>query len=234
MTALTEIRRRLDWLISRTRLLLDDPNGEKYAQTRIIEAINFSCLEVAISTEIIKDEINMLLQENQWYYDIAERVNEDATKRPYGYPVRIGFEGNESPGLIPTTTATLDWTTTTLSDTGNPLVWRLDLLSYGQIAIDPIPRDDGTALPSESGNIQATYVAMPNEMTDSATDYPDTMIPAYYHELIPFFAAKYILDEGDAEDMAMGDRYLAKFDQGKREIMSDAYNNTSYGDVKPM
>lgn len=235
MTTLSESRRRLDWLISRTLLLLEDPGGDKYSQSRIIEAVNFACLEIAMATEIIHDEISVQVQENGWTYDVADRVNEDATKRPYGYPVRIEIGGNTSPALIPSSTDTLDWTEVALSDLGTSTYWKLDLLNYGQIAIGPIPQADGAALPSEVDNIQVTYVAMPNEMETPTTDYPDAMIPAYYHDIIPFFAAKYILDEGVADDMAVGDRYMARFEQGKREIVSDSYGHTTHSaDVKPM
>jgi hypothetical protein len=161
-------------------------------------------------------------------------VNEDNTKRPYGYPVRVGYEGNTSPGLLPTTTPRMDLTNVLLSSQGDPTRWRLDMLSYGEIAVDPVPQSDGTALPSESGNIQVAYVAMPNAMTTAATDHPDEDIPAYYHEEIPFFAAKYILDEGGLEDMAMGDRYFSKWENGMRAVVSDGYNHTTYADVKPM
>lgn len=234
MTTLLESRRRLDWLVSRTLLLLEDPNGEKYSSSKVIEALNFACLEIAISTEMIKDEVAIQLQEDGWYYDVKERVNEDSTKRPFGYAVRIGISGDDIPALLPVTTHTLDWTSVTLSDAGEPTHWRLDFLSYGQIGVGPIPQSDGETLPSETDNLQVLYVAMPNPMETTETDYPDALIPSYYHEFIPFFAAKYLLDEGDSEDMVMGDRYMSKFEQGKRGMVSDTYYQTNYADVKPM
>ena len=234
MRIVTDENRRLDWLIARTLLILQDPNGEKYAQARIIEALNFACLEIAITTELIKDEIDIQVLAAQAAYDVAAAITTDGTVHPLAYPVRIGYSGTTAPGLLPISTMVLDAVNLGTSVTSNPLAWRLDLLSYGEIQIDPVPQDDGEALPDETGNLQVAYVGMPTPMATPATDYPDPLIPGYYHELLPFFAARFILDEGDVEDMALGDRYGERWRQGTNEVKSDSYNLTSYSDTRPM
>lgn len=121
-----------------------------------------------------------------------------------------------------------------MGDFGPALHWRLDVLSYGQIAISPIPAEDGGALPLETGNIQVTYVALPNAMTTAATDYPDTEISPDYHEYLPYFAASWLLDEGNEQDMAKSVQHEMRWLEGIRTAVSDAYNLTSYGTVRPL
>ena len=234
MTVLSEYRKRLDALVSRTRLLTMDPSGERFAEARIIEALNFACLEFAMRTEAIKDEINIQLVENGWAYDVPERISESGIKRPYAWSLRVGYEGDEAPALKPLSTFTLDFTGSPIGDVGPSLHWRLDLMTYGQIAIHPIPSENGGALPLETGNIQVTYVAMPNVMATPATDYPDTEISPDYHEYLPYFAASWLLDEGNEQDMGKSVQYEMRWLEGIRTAVSDAYNLTSYGTVRPM
>jgi hypothetical protein len=249
--------RRLDWLVSKTLLLLQDPDGEKYAQARIIQAVNFACLEIAMTTELIKDEVGIQIIANQAIYNILnaiEDTSEEVTDyagnlitdytgnpitdyphaHPLGYPVRIGYNGNKSPGLLPVTTMIVDSYTLGAAEYSDPQDWRLDMLSYGEIQIDPISLNAGNTLPDTTGNLQVTYVGLPYPMAIPGTDYPDPLIPGRYHEFIPFFAARLILDEGDVEDMALGDTYGQRWRAGMNEVKSDSYNLTSYSDARPM
>jgi hypothetical protein len=234
MYTITQEAKRLDWLIARTLLCLEDPCGEKYAQSRIIEALNFACLEVAMQTELIKDEVDMQLQAQQPIYNIPQHIAMLTTKHPYAYPLRIGYEGATSPAILPVSTLTLDAENAVLVEQGDPQSWTIDLLSYGEISIQPIPQTTGNPLSDEIGNVQVTYAGMPFPMADPLADYPDPLIPGYYHEYLPFVAAALILDEAGVEDMKLGDQYRSNSEKGMSQIRSDGYNQTSYQDVRPM
>ena len=233
-TPLSLYRKNLAALAMKTRLLLGDPAGERWSDARVIEAINFAVLEFAIETECIKDEVEIRLLVNFWSYDIKEAVEQNAALNPFGWPLRIGYNGTASPALKPISSHVVDRAGIDRSGTGTVNRFHMDMLSYGEIGVLPLPSSDGAVLPSDVGNLQVTYVGMPDQMTLN-TDFPDNSIQAMYHQYIPYMAACLLLEEGDEEDLAMAIAYESNFKSGCYENVGDQYaGQTGYADMRPM
>lgn len=233
-TPLSQYRKDIAALIIKTRLLLGDPAGERWSTARILEALNFACVEFAIETECVKDEVEIQLTENGWSYNVKEAVEADATLKPYGWLKRVGYSGTASPALLPTSRFVTDHMGSDITSTGSTNQFHLNLLTYGEIGVLPIPNADGSALPADSGNIQVSYVGMPDEAT-ATTDYPDSSIQAMYHQYLPYGAAYMLLENGDEEDVAMAAGYEANFRAGCYENVGDQYaGQTGYADMRPM
>jgi len=233
-TPLDLYRKDLAALMVKTRLLLHDPSGERWTDTRVIEAINFAALEFAIITECIKDEVEVQLLANQWSYDIKQAVEASATLNPYGWPVRIGYYGKESGALKPTTSHVVDLSGATVMPAGSSNQFQVNMLSYGEVGVIPIPSTDGEALPGDEGNIQVTYIGMPESM-DAVEDFPDEEMQEVYHQYIPYEAASLLLEEGDEEDLIVAADYDANFKSGCYEAIGDQYQGqTGYADMRPM
>ena len=233
-TPLDLYRKSLTDLIVKTRLLLGDPSGERWTTARVTEALNFACLEFAIETECIKDDVEIQLLENQWSYDIKQAAETGTSLKIFGWPVRVGINGTESPALMPTSSHVTDYAGLASINAGTSETFHNNLLTYGEIGVLPIPSEDGSTLPADTGNIQVTYVGMPDEM-DALTDYPDEEIQAMYHQYLPYFAAMLLLEEGDEEDVAIAGGYEGNFKSGCYEAIGDQYQGqTGYADMRPM
>ncbi len=234
-TLLSAYRKDVAALIVKTRLLLGDPSGERWTSAQIIEALNFAALEFAIETECIQDEIEIQLKADSWAYDIINSITEDGTVKPYGWLKRVGYYGKSSPALSPSTNFVLDHAGLAGSTVGTTTRFHLDMLSYGEVGVLPIPSEDGAVLPSDTGNIQVSYVGMPDEMVNT-TDYPDSSIQAMYHQYLPYRAASYWLERSDdEEDLAMAAQFDMNFRTGCSEAVGDQYQGqTGYADMRPM
>jgi hypothetical protein len=236
MANLTSFRKALSTLRSDTLFLLRDPNGERYATARIDEKLNETCLSFCLRTQLIKDEINILLAAADYDYDIKALVAADVTKKPYAFAIRIGYDGDAKPALLPGSLLAIDLKGYTVGMSGIPQTFYFCATSYGVIQILGAPTEAGDALPLETGNLQVSYVAMPTPMVagDPATIYPDT-IPAYFHKYLPYGAAALILEEGDKKEMALADYYESEFNKGILEQISEEYaSSTPYDECHPL
>lgn len=234
MATLTEYKITLEDLIDRTLLLLFDPLGEKYTRARIARALNDRILDFVLKAQMIKDEINIQLKENSWDYDIQTRINEDGTVKGFGFILRIGFNGNDDPGMWPTDLVMIDLRGYSRDEKRANTHFYLDPVSPGHVAIFGHPTEDGEALPSEENNMQVTYAAFPDYMDDEA-DYPDSDIPAIYHDGFPKGAAAKMLEEGNEEDLKMADIFEWEFQQIARAAVGEEYRGrTVYMDMRPM
>ena len=237
MANLTSFRKNLTTLITDTQLLLRDPNGERYATARITEKLNETALEFCLKTQLIKAEINVELEEDENEYDIRgaveDAIADDATVKPYAWPIRIGYDGDAQPALLPESLLAIDLKAITLGVSGMPQVFYLCATTYGVIQVLNPPAEDGDTPPLETGNLQVTYIGMPIAMS-AGGDYPDT-IPAYFHKYLPYGAAALILEEGDKNEMALSDYYEAEFKKGCVEQVKEEYaSRTPYNDVHPL
>jgi hypothetical protein len=227
---LSEYRKSLSVLRLETLLILQDPEGERWAPDRVDEALNDTALEWALENEQIREELNVQLLENVYIYDIKKRVEEDGTLRPFAFPLRVGYCGKTQPAFTPVTLFDIDM----MGYDQN--VWYRNNLSPGKIAVIP-PSEDGAAAGSADPydkNIQVLYAAMPTYMTADG-DYPDTSIPAMFHQALPHGAASRLLDEGDADDLVEAVRQEEVFKgwigRARREI---ARGTTDYGGARPL
>lgn len=233
-TPLSGYKRTLADLMVKTRIILGDPSGERWSDTRVIEALNFAALEFAVETECIKDEIEVQTLENQWVYDLIELIEANGTAKPYGWISRVGYSGTQSPALQPSTIHVRDISGMPSTTAGTSSLFHLDMLNYGEVGILPIPGEDGETLPADDGNLQVTYVAMPEQMVNT-TDYPDASIAATFHQYLPSKAASFLQEEGDEEDLALSLANDANFKAGCYEAVSDQYlGQTGYSDMRPM
>ncbi|KKN75078.1 hypothetical protein LCGC14_0384520 [marine sediment metagenome] len=230
---LADFKKTRTELVDQTLLLMDDPLGERWAASRVPEALNDAVLDFCMKTQVIKAEINIVLKTNIHEYDIKTQVEEDGTLRLYGFPIRVGFNGNGDPGMWPTTLLTIDLMGSSQTANASPMQWHLDSVSPGKIVLFGPPAADGTASPSESGNMQVTYIGLPNYMDDDG-DYPDAHIPVASYETIPYGAAAMLLEEGDGDDLAKSIEYEALFRRGTLAAVAEDYrSNTVYDDARP-
>ena len=240
-TMLTGYRKKLEVLINELGVLIEDPNDERYTRLRKAEAINDAILEFALDSQMIFDEINVQLKENVREYDIKTRINEDGTKRDYGVPIRLGFNGEENPAMWPTDLQVLDSLLINdeqqrfgeITDFKPQRRWHVDVVSPGKVSLFPAPNQDGEDLPSEENNMQVTYIAFPTYM-DSEDDYPDSVIQAYLHQAFKYGGAYRLLDEGDEDDIRLADAAEAEFNNWVQKAVAEYYRGqTMYDDARP-
>ena len=233
MEPLTSYRKSLNTLVIETQFLLMDPNGERYSVTRIKEKLNESALSYCLKTQLIKEEINIQLKEDIFEYDVKTRVQESVSLRYYAFPLRIGYDGDNEPAVMPGSLLAIDFKGYRRDLSMMPSLWYLDAVSPGKIQILGPPQKDGQTPPSERGNLQVQYVAMPTYM-DTGASYPDT-IPSFFHRFLPYGAASLILEDGDKDDLIMAIRYEGIFYSGVTEQVAEEYRGrTPYDDCRPM
>jgi hypothetical protein len=167
-TPLTSFRKNLLTLRSDTLFLLRDPSGERYATARIDEKLNEASLSFCLRTQLLKDEINIRLAAADYDYDIKALVAADVTKKPYAFAIRIGYDGDSKPALLPGSLLAIDLAGYIVGMSGIPGTFYLCATNYGVIQILGAPTVAGEALPSEVGNLQVSYVGMPQAMILSA------------------------------------------------------------------
>ncbi len=233
MEPLTTFKKSLSTLTTETLFLLRDPNGERFSSTRIHEKLNEGCLDFCLKTQLIKEEINCIMSENQFEIDVKKLVEDGPSLRYYAFPIRVGYDGADGTGIVPGSLLAIDIKGYTRSESMMPSIWYLCAVSPGKIQILGPMQAAGDASPSEGGNIQVTYIAMPTPMSET-TDYPDE-IPSYFHKYLPYGAAAVILEEGDKDDLALSDYYESEFQRGILEQVAESYRgNTPYEDCRPM
>jgi len=234
MATLSDYRQDLEELIDRTLLLMGDPLGERFDRDRVAEGLNDSVLDFVLRTQMLKEEINVQLKADVWDYDIKKRVEEDGTLRDFGFALRIGFNGNDDPAMMPTDLIMIDLRGYTRDEKMASTHFYLDPVSPGRVAIFGHPTEDGEASPSEEDNMQVTFIPMPTYMETEAA-YPDSDIPSLYHDRFPMGAASRILEEGDAEDLAMAAEFEERFYNSILDAVAEEYRGrTIYEDVRPM
>ncbi len=230
----TDYRKNKSELMEDTYFLLRDQNMERYSSDDIATALNDACMEFALRTKIVKDEINVQVKEHVSEYDIKTRIEEDGTKRTMGFPIRIGYDGDNEPGLWPTSIMGMDFFGYKRSDRVMPSYWFMSIVSPGKIQIVGDPQSDGETPPSEDGNLQVRYIGLPEYITNNS-DYPDSHIPADYHKAFPYKAAALLLEHGDEEDLAMADQFEIVFENAILTAIGDEYKGQSpYEEVRPM
>jgi len=233
MEPLTTFRKSLSTLTTETLFLLRDPNGERFSSSRIYEKLNERCLDFCLKSQLIKEEINCIMAKNQFEIDVKRLAEEAATLRYYAFPIRVGYDGANGVGIMPGSLLSIDLKGYSRAESMMPSIWYLCAVSPGKIQILGPMQAAGTASPSESGNIQVTYIAMPTPMS-AVGDYPDT-IPSYFHKYLPYGAAALILEEGDKDDLALADFYELEFQRGILEQVAEDYRGrTPYDDCRPM
>jgi len=231
---LSEYRKNCGALASKALLLCGDPNGERWSLTRAAQALNDAVLDFCLKTQMIKEEINVQLLETQHEYDIQARVEADGTLRFYGYPIRLGFNGSDNPGMWPTTLMAVDLLGYPQTSGTGAYQWHLDSTSPGKIVLFGPPDRDGEDLPSEENNMQVCYIALPEYMTTSGS-YPDSAIPVLAYEAFPYGAAARLLDEGDDEDLRKSIEMDGMFRKWMLETIAEEYRNlTVYDDCRPI
>lgn len=231
--AVAAYAKELSVLTIDTQFLLKDPNGEKYSTTRITEKLNEACLEFCLRTQLIKEEINIQLLEDTYEYDIKTLVEENGTLRYFAFPLRLAYDGGNYPALLPGSLVAFTLQGVSQDVSGIPSNWYLCAVSPGVVQIIGTPAANGEALPSESDNLQVTYIAMPTEMT-ALGDIPDA-IPGYFHKYLPFKAAALILEEGDKNDLALADYYESEFERGIGEQVAEESRGTGlYEEMRPL
>ena len=151
-------------LRAETFFLLRDPNEERFSIIRVVEKLNDACLDYCLRTQLIKEEINIQLLQNQHEYDVKARVEQDGSLRYFGFPIRVGYDGDNEPAVMPGSLLAIDLKGYRRDLSGTPYLWYLCAVSPGKIQIIGPPQKDGTALPSENKNLQVSYIAMPIPM----------------------------------------------------------------------
>jgi len=231
---LSEYKKNRLALVNQALLLAGDPEGERWSKTRAARALNDTVLDFCLKTQMIKEEINVQLKENVHEYDIAARVEEDGTLRLYGYPIRLGFNGSDNPGMWPTTLMVIDLLGYAQTSGQNPYQWHLDSVSPGKVVLFGPPTQDGEALPSEENNMQVTYIALPEYMTGNDSE-PDANIPVTAYEAFPYGTASRLLDEGDYEDLVISIRHEIEYRRLTLELIAEDYRQlTAYDDARPV
>lgn len=231
---LSDYAKKLDALINQTLLYANDPNGERYSRARVAVVVNDVVMDFALKTRMIKEEINIQLKENNIEYDIRALVEDDGTLRIYGFPIRVGFNGSNNPALLPTSLLIIDLFGYSQTDNISPKRWHLDTVSPGKIILFGPPGADGEALPSEENNIQITYIAIP-EYISSESSYPDSDIPATFHQAFAYGAAALLLEESEDEELFMKSvSYEMEYNRWIKEAVAESYRGlTAYDDCRP-
>lgn len=224
---LTDFGYTLDGLIELTGLLLRDPLLEKYSRARIIEALNDAQADMALEAKLFHEEHNLRLLADVGEYNLADRV-EAAGLRPLGYVERVGYYGTDRPALPQLDVRALDRSGYQFDSGSAAYGWTLDLVSFGKLAVDPVPTVDGEALPATDGNIQINYVALPSYLTDGGTI--DTAINPTYLRALAYGAASRLLDEGADNDIGLADQYGRDFYNWILRAATDQYRGLTNGD----
>lgn len=231
---LSQYRKNCGALAAKAQLLCGDPNGERWSLTRAAQALNDTVLDFCLKTQMIKEKIDVLIKEKLHEYDIQTLVEEDGTLRFYGYPIRLGFNGSQNPGMWPTTLMTIDLLGYPQTSGTGAFQWHLDSVSPGKVILFGPPDKDGEALPSEDNNMQATYIALPTYMSSNDA-YPDAEIPVLSYEAFPYGAAARLLDEGNEEDLLKSLEMEAMYRRWTLETIAEDYRNlTAYDDFIPV
>lgn len=217
-----EQRMNLGEMRSRVLVTLGDPEGERYATDWIDENLNEALLDFFIETEIVYENLTVLLEEGKTEYDIRELVVADGSKRQFLYVVRVTyndgpFDGRQS--VRPTSQYILDRRGVGYGETGSTRGFTIDMMEPHKIKAYPEPLNDGDALPLKTGNLVVTYAAIPNEM-DSDDDFPDS-VRAEFIEALTQRAAALILEGGEFDDIETVDDLNQDFLEATEEATSD-------------
>ena len=178
-------------LRAETFFLLRDPNEERFSVIRVIEKLNDACLDYCLRTQLIKEEINIQLLQNQHEYDVKTRVEKDGNLRYFAFPIRVGYDGDDQPGVMPGSLLAIDLKGYRRDLSGMPYLWYLCAVSPGKIQIIGPPQEDGAeetyitaqdgsiiyfqdgypmedvspdSVSRENKNLQVSYIAMPIPM----------------------------------------------------------------------
>ena len=238
-TILNEYRKTLSALKSLTARFLVDFDFDKFGEDQVAEAVNDACMDFALRTQAVKDEINLLVSENKHIYDIKAFILEantaaSGTRKEFGFIKRVGFSGTDEPAFMPTSSHEVNFTNASQFISQGLYVNRffVDLLSPGKLQIFP-PDADGTALPSESGNLQVLYIGLPDYMDDPG-DYPDSMIAPQFHDAIAIGAAAMLLYEGNETDVKQADILDQEFTRlCMMAVMNEYDGQTNYQGARP-
>ena len=219
MSILNEYRKNLTALKAKTAFILTDHNFEKFSEEQVEEAINDAAMDFSLRCQCVKDEINILVEEDRVVYDVKAFITAannatPGTNKKFGFLIRVGLSGVDEPSLMPSHSMAVNFSNSDMYQTIYANRFFVDLLSPGKLQIMP-PSADGEALPSEDGNIQVFYVGLPDFM-DTGADYPDAIIPPQFHDSIATGAAAMLLYEGDEQDLLAAQDLDMEF---KRQIM---------------
>lgn len=244
---MNDYRWDLQTLRNKTLLLLEDPLGERYAAARINEALNDAQLDLVLETHLILVTAYIQLLEDDMTYDLKAEVDRQSL-RAFAFLRHLEYIQDEdyrtytggNPVMNTIGTKRLDLAGIRLASTNPsgetlPTLATIDLVAPGKVSILPIPTADGDAIPSGyDGDLKFIYVAMPTQMSGDA-DYPDSLIPAIYHQGLPYGAAYRIMDEGDDQEVALADYFENEFQAWIRKANGEIYSGmTSYNDMRPV
>lgn len=219
-------------LITETLLLCRDPLGERFDTSMVSRKLNDAVLDFCLRTQLIKDELNVQLKEDVFEYNIKRLAENDGTVKDFGYPIRIGYDADDSPAIKPTDMLILDFTGYSRIDEIRPSWWYLSLSSPGTLCVIGKPTDDGSST-DEEDNMQVRYVGYPSYMSSGGS--PDSEIPVLFHQAFPYGAAFMLLEDGGPEDLALAELYEGKFDWWVREALAEtARGETPYKDFEPL
>lgn len=243
---MNDYRWDLETLRKKTHLLLEDPNGQRYAAARINEALNDAQLDLVLDTHLILVTAYIQLLADDMIYDLKAEADRQSL-RAFGLLRHLEYIQDEdyrtypggNPVLNTLGTKRLDLAGIRLMSTNPsgetlPTLSTIDLVAPGAISILPIPTSDGDSIPtSYDGNLKFIYVAMPTQMS-SDSDFPDSLIPAIYHQGLPYGAAYRFMDEGGDEDVGLADYFEGEFQAWIRKANGEIYAGmTSYNDMRP-
>ena len=216
-------------MIHEVSFLLKDTLQERYRYPRIIPAILDALVDFYLRTQMVKQEVNVQLLANNTEYNIKALVENDPDMPYFGFPIRIGYDGDSVAGIAPTSLFAIDMKGYRRDETMAPQGWYLCAMSPGKIQILGSPPEDGETLPSEIGNLQVTYIGLPKDFDD----FPN--VPAQFHQYVPYGAAALILEDGDKEDLALADVYQGVFDDAILEVVGEEYRSqTVYDNMRPL
>jgi hypothetical protein len=219
-------------LVSMVYLMIDDPSRERFPLEVVELAINEAMLDIALDTQLVRDDVSIQLQEDQHIYSLHDAIAAGG-KKALAYPLRVIYDASTNAGLPPVATELFDLAGIDLDTSAWPMYWRPDIFPWGEFALYPIPNADGETLPTLTGNIQIKYVAYPT-MMEADGDYPDTL-PAQYHEIIAVRAAEAVLETGGEEDLVLAEAFEKDFVGMKSRIVGDQYRGmTHYDAMRPM
>ncbi len=173
----------------------------------------------------MKDEINIRLAAADYDYDIKALVAADVTKKPYAFALRIGYDGDSKPALLPGSLLEIDLKGYTVGMAGIPGTFYLCATSYGVIQILGAPTVAGGALPSEVGNLQVSYVGMPKEMVVTAAMVDSRCVSA---DATNIYIADFGAPNGIIKLLRSDLSFVSQTDQGCYGIAVDDLDNYVY------
>lgn len=229
-------QRTWDELTDYTLMLLGDPLGERYDRDWVAEEVQDALLDLNLTAHFVKDEVVVQILADVFDYDVAQRVEADATKHDYAFPLRVGYSGDDVVARQGTSALAIDQSVYSSDlDTGPPSSFYRDTVSPGHIAVFPVPTEDGEALPSEVSNLTVSYVGLPTPMEDGG-DYPDAQIPGQHQIAACYKAAGNVrLCSADKQDLLIGIDNLAEYERLTAQATGDSYRNlTAYADSQPV